>query len=86
MKQSSSKQVKVFLDKVSEMELFFVRFDEVIYASFQHGVSDPQQVKSRSSSVHVEVQMFYIPMSCDGWLYITFITQYVIHSLYGYDL
>jgi hypothetical protein len=44
MKQSSSKQVKVFLDKVSEVELFFSRFDEIIYNSFQHGVSDPQQV------------------------------------------
>lgn len=44
MKQSSSKQVKVFLDKVSEVELFFSRFDEIIYKSFQNGVSDPQQV------------------------------------------
>lgn len=44
MKQSSSHQVKVFLDKVQEVELFFLRFDEILYGQFQHGVSDPQQV------------------------------------------
>ena len=44
MKQSSSHQVKVFLDKVQEVELFFLRFDEILYGQFQNGVSDPQQV------------------------------------------
>eukprot|EP00602_Paraphysomonas_sp_CaronLab_P010362 CAMPEP_0185023544 /NCGR_PEP_ID=MMETSP1103-20130426/6202_1 /TAXON_ID=36769 /ORGANISM="Paraphysomonas bandaiensis, Strain Caron Lab Isolate" /LENGTH=1103 /DNA_ID=CAMNT_0027556179 /DNA_START=252 /DNA_END=3563 /DNA_ORIENTATION=- len=44
LKQSSSKQVKVFLDKVNELELFFMRFDEIITSQFEHGVNDPQQM------------------------------------------
>lgn len=44
MKQSSSHQVKVFLDKVQEVELFFLRFDEILYGQFEQGISNPQQV------------------------------------------
>jgi hypothetical protein len=44
MKQSSSRQVKVFLDKVQEVELFFLRFDEILYGQFEQGISDPQQM------------------------------------------
>lgn len=43
MKQTSSEKVRSFLDKVSETETFFVRFDEVLQSSFGDGVSNPQQ-------------------------------------------
>ena len=44
MEEGHGKQVSIFLEKITETEQFFVRFDEIINRTLQNGIQSPQEM------------------------------------------